>query len=213
MFSSSKNNIMKIVKILFAILFFQNLSTLDAHALGPVDGEIGVALWAEDLDTDVGFIHGEGWLGDKWGIRGAWFSSGLESEELSDNRVNAEIRWRLLSLSDNNFVALGSGVERVELNNGSDSSGIRVSAEGRFGIPGPIFFYGRLAWVPASQDAGNLTDVSAREFDAGIHVTPFPFMSLRFGYHDYQLDYHDRDLRQTESSNMSGFYLGAGIHW
>ena len=134
--------------------------------LGPVDGEIGIAWWANDfdidfldVDADVGslFVHGETWVGDKWGIRGAWFDSDLEGETFSDqSRIQFEVRRRFLSFTDNNFIALGAGAEQIDLLDGSDSRGFRVSAEARFGIPGPVFFYGKIAYVPSFEDARQL---------------------------------------------------------
>ena len=214
---------MKIIRTLFAFAFIQCVSITHALALGPVDGEIGIAWWANDFEADLSegdidagslFIHGEGWLGNKWGIRGAWYDSDLEGETFSDQtRANIEIRRRLLSLSDNNFIALGAGIERIDLQDGSDSSGLRLSAEGRFGIPGPVFFYGKLSLVPVLQDAGNFDDISAREVDIGMHITPFPFLSVRFGYLEYELDFDDRSVGRSGGSNTSGFYLGGGFHW
>ena len=198
------------------------LLSTNSYALGPVDGEIGIAWWANDFqadlvdaDVDAGstFIYGEGWLGDKWGVRGAWYDSDLEGEAISNQtRLNFEARRKMFSASDNNFFALGAGVENIDLENGGDAQGIRVSAEGRFGVPGPVFFYGKIAWVPDLGDAKNFDDISAQEFDAGIHITPIPFMSLRLGYMKYELDY-DTAAGLGGGSSTSGFYLGGGFHW
>ena len=201
-------------------IFFLPLKS--ASALGPVDGEIGIGWWANDfeaviseaeLDAGSTFIYGEGWLGDHWGLRGAWFDSDLEGEEFSDQtRFNLEVRRKFFSVTDNNFVALGAGIENIDLENGRDTQGLRLSAEGRFGIPGPFFLYGRVAWVPELSDAGNFSDISAKEIDAGIHITPFPFMSLRVGYQKYELDY-DIPVIGSAGSSTSGAYLGLGVHW
>ena len=75
---------MKKLFFLFAFFFVFVSFSDSSHALGPVDGEIGVALWANDFDTDLGsgdidagslMIYGETWIGEKWGIRGSWFDS------------------------------------------------------------------------------------------------------------------------------------------
>ena len=188
-----------------------------------MDGEIGIGWWANDFDADLSegdidagslFLHGETWLGDKWGIRGAWYDSDFEGERFSDQtRYNLELRRRLFKFTDNNFVALGAGFERIDLENGETSNGLRVSAEGRFGVPGPVFFFGKVAWIPVMQDAGEFEDISATEIDAGVHFTPIPFMSLRFGYLQYELDFDDLARGKGGGSNTSGFYLGAGLHW
>jgi len=193
-----------------------------SYGLGPVDGEIGVALWNNDFDADISegkidagslILHGQAWFGDKWGMKAAWFDSDLESQEFADqSRLQIEARRRFLSVSDNSYLALGGGIERIDLVNGGDSSGFRVSAEGRLGV-GPAFVYGLAGWVPQLEDAGNFEDISASEVEAGVHFTLFPFVSLRLGYLEYDLDYDDTALRRSSGSKTSGFYLGAGFHW
>ncbi len=195
----------------------------NVNALGPVDGEIGIAGWASDFDADLSsaeldagsvFVYGEGWFGDKWGVRGAWYDSDLEGEALSNrSRVNIDLRRKLFSATDNNFFALGAGLETIDLENGNDAEGFRVSAEGRFGIPGPVFFYGRYAWAPELGDAGEFDDISSTELDLGMHITPFPLLSLRVGYMTYELDYDDSRFSRNAGSDISGFYIGGGFHW
>lgn len=55
--------------------------------------------------------------------------------------------------------------------------------------------------------------IPTREFDAGMHITPMPFMSLRIGYLKYELDYDDAAVAGGAGSTTSGFYLGGGFHW
>ena len=209
----------KVLVLNAAILLMVSTSS---YGLGPVDGEIGIALWNNDFDADISagkidagslILHGQAWLGNKWGIKGAWFDSDLESQEFSDqSRLQVEARRRFFSVSDNSYFALGGGVERIDLVNGSDTSGFRVSAEGRLGV-GPAFVYGLAAWVPQLQDAANFEDVSASEVEAGIHFTLIPLVSLRLGYLEYNLDYDDTTLDRSSGSKTSGFYLGVGLHW
>ena len=115
--------------------------------------------------------------------------------------------------SDNNFLPLGAGLESLDLSNGSEAEGLRLSAEGRFGVPGPFFFYGRYALAPDMGDAGSFGDISSSELDLGIHITTFPFMSLRIGYLQYELDYDGSGIDAGGKSEASGFYLGGGFHW
>jgi hypothetical protein len=165
---------------------FLALFSFNSYGLGPVDGGIGVSWWGTDFEADFSdaeidagskFVYGEGWLGDKWGIRGAWYDSDLEGELLSNQtRINLELRRKLFSASDNNFLALGAGLESLDLSNGSGAEGLRLSAEGRFGVPGPFLFYGRYALAPDMGDAGSFGDISSSELDLGIHITThWPF--------------------------------------
>jgi len=214
---------MKEKKFLLIIASLLSVVSIKSFALGPVDGEIGIALWENDFKADISsaevdagslFIYGETWVGEKWGIRGAWFDSDLESTEFSNqSRYQLEVRRRLLSASDNTFLALGAGLEKIDLENGSDSSGFRISTEGRLSFTGIIFLYGKYAWVPSMGDAGNFDDISATEIDVGIHITPLPFVSLRLGYLEYDLDYNLTAPGLAGGSDSSGFYLGGGFHW
>ncbi len=199
------------------------MASTSSHALGPVDGEIGIALWNNeyqvdlsqgDIDAGSTMIYGETWLGDTWGLRGAWFDSDLDGVGIpNQSRTQLEVRRRLLSASDNNYFALGAGIEQLDLINGQDTSGFRISAEGRAGLPGSIFVYGKFAWTPDLGDAGNFKDISAREVDAGIHITPMPFLSIRLGYLDYEVDFDNATTGRSGASSTSGFYLGTGFHW
>ena len=192
-----------------------------AYALGPIDGEVGLGFWSNhyesdlqngELDLGTTFAHGELWLFDEWGVRGSYFDSDLEESAFSNQqRTVIEARKRFLSLSDNNFFALGAGLENIALTNGQDTSGLRLSAEARLGLPLSIFLYGRAGWSPVLESTSGFDDISSREIEVGAHFTPMPFVSLRVGYLQYDLDYSLDAAQSNESS--SGFFVGAGFHW
>ncbi|NKB63721.1 MAG: hypothetical protein GKR95_16950 [Gammaproteobacteria bacterium] len=194
-----------------------------AHALGPLDGEAGVAFWSNhfeadisngDLDVGTTLAHGEVWLFNEWGVRGAYYDSDLEESEFSNqNRTQLEVRKRFLSLGDNNFLAFGAGLENIALKSGQESDGLRFSAEARLGLPSTVFLYGKAAWSPALQSTSEFDDISSREMEVGAHFTPAPFVSLRLGYLQYELDYRSVASGGGGGTTSSGFFIGAGVHW
>ena len=210
------------LRLLAPLSLLLTLCPIHAYALGPVDGEVGIgALYADldpddisgNVDADTLFIYGEGSVGEHWGIRAAWYDSDVESDALSDQRrLQIELRRKLIAPTDNTFLALGAGFENTELVNGSDSNGLRLSAEGRIGL-GFVYFFGRVGWVPFMEDAGNFDDITATEIDLGIHITPLPFLSIRLGYLEYELDYDNSGLVGGSGSNTSGYYIAGGFHW
>ncbi|MEA3291983.1 MAG: hypothetical protein U9Q71_06765 [Pseudomonadota bacterium] len=194
-----------------------------AMALGPVDGEVGLQWWNTQFDADIldgeldvgtwsGF--GELWLDQKWGLRGAFYQSDLEHEDLdNEQRFNIDLKRRLLSPTDNTFLALGAGWESIDLSSGGRSDGVRLVLEGRVGLAGFVYLYGQNAWIPWLSESDGLSDLSGNEFEVGIGFEPLPFLSLRAGYRDFRLDY-DYDTRDgSESSRSKGLLLGAGVHW
>jgi hypothetical protein len=54
---------------------------------------------------------------------------------------------------------------------------------------------------------------TAGEIDAGIHITPFPLISIRLGYLEYELDYDNALVPENSGSNTSGYYIAGGFHW
>jgi hypothetical protein len=184
-------------------------------------GEVMVEWWANevDLDTDSGSFdagalggHADVWFG-AWGARVSVFDSELENLAKSDaDFFSLDVKRRLLSFTDNNFVALGLGWEDIDLALGDSTSGVRLLAEGQF-APLPILhLYGQIAWMPALSDAGGRQDLEATEWEVGASLTPFPFLSLRGGWRQFDLDF-SRGEDGKGSSKSSGPIIGAGVHW
>ena len=61
------------------------------------------------------------------------------------------------------------------------------------------------------EDSNGYSDLSSTELDIGAHLTPMPFVSLRIGYLKSEVDYESAG--GSGSIDLSGFYLGGGIHW
>ncbi|NKB78209.1 MAG: hypothetical protein GKR96_14540 [Gammaproteobacteria bacterium] len=213
-----KNKIITTFALLFGCLQCQSL-----YALGPIDGEVGVAFWNNHFEADIAngeldvgttLAHGEVWLFNEWGVRGAYYDSDLEESEFSNqNRTQLEVRKRFLSLGDNNFLAFGAGLENIALKSGQESDGLRFSAEARLGLPSTVFLYGKAAWSPSLQSTSEFDDISSNEVEVGVHFTPAPFVSLRLGYLQYELNYTNAVSGVDGDSASSGFFVGAGVHW
>jgi hypothetical protein len=188
-----------------------------------VDGEVILSLWNNQFESDLGdgeldagslLLNGEIWFGDHWGVRLARYDSDLEESDLrNETRTQAEIRRRLFSASDNNFLAFGIGAESIELVNGESTEGLRLSAEARLALTPITYFYGRAAYLPYMSDAGDIRDVEGSELEVGVSITPFPFVSFKLGYLALDLDYQISGARSGGSIESDGFLVGAGLHW
>ena len=194
-----------------------------SYALGPVDGELILSLWnnqfESDLlegDVDVGSLtaSGELWIGDNWGLRLARYENDLEETEFENqSRLQFELRRRLLSISDNNFLAFGVGAEKIDLLNGESTSGLRLSAEARVAFTPITYLYARGALLPAMEDAGGFQDITGKEIEVGLSFTPLPFLSIKAGYLTLDLDYENSTTGAGGSTRSDGLLIGAGIHW
>ena len=62
-------------------------------------------------------------------------------------------------------------------------------------------------------DAGNLSDINGKELELGVNFTPLPFVSLRLGYLDFELDFDNDVTGRGGSTESSGLVFGVGLHW
>jgi len=193
-----------------------------ALALGLIDGELGTVWWANNFQANTttssynagGYgIRGNLWLDNRWGVSGTMLQSDLTDIGLdSNNHYSFDLQRRILSLSDNSYIALGLGWEQLNLSNDS-SSGSRLQISGRVSLLGIAYLYGRSTWIPQLSDFAGYQDVSGLEHEAGISITPFPFLSLRAGYRRFSLDFTNASSGLGDSTESNGFILGAGFHW
>jgi len=194
----------------------------NASALGLVDGELGTVWWANDFQANTstgnysagGYgIRGNLWIDNAWGFKGTMLQSDLTEIGLdSNNHYSFDLQRRIFSLSDNSYIALGLGWEQLNLANDS-SSGSRLQISGRIGLLGMAYLYGHSTWLPQLNNFAGYQDVSGSEQEAGISITPFPFLSLRAGYRRFSLDFTNSSSGLGDSTETNGFILGAGIHW
>lgn len=209
---------------LSAVIFASMLPLL--HANEPLSDGNANLVWgphnvsadAFDASFDVGTMDTEGevwWR--RWGLKTGYFESDVVDNNSGEGLdfANVDMKRRLLSATQNSFVALGLGWENIALGNvGEDDNtqGPRLLLEGRLGVTRLLHLYGYSAWLPSLKETGQLQDPSGFELAAGLSVKPIPHLSFRAGYRELRLDF--KSLQgANESSKTQGVVLGAGIHW
>ncbi|MEE9447483.1 MAG: hypothetical protein V3V09_05960 [Arenicellales bacterium] len=201
------------------LLSFSSLS----HALGPMDGEASINWWGNafsgnpfngTLDAGTLNLRGAGWWDKKWGISAGANLSDIDTADFEDpRRFNLDIKRRLISPTDNTFIAAGLGWESLNLATGESSSGLRLSLEGRFGLAGIAAIYGESVWMPSLSAVDQREDLSGIEFETGVVFNPLPFVSVRAAYRHFKLDYRLSNEDGNGQSTAKGFLIGTGIHW
>lgn len=217
-----------------ALLFA--LATGGAHAMGPVDGEIGAVYWANDFDSKgvASFSSGanapgfraELWLFERYGLRAGQYRSDLDDygTETADY-TSLDFMWRAFSPTENNFFALGLGWQEMDLGTiglSGDTSGARISAEGRVSVAALVYLYAQGSYLPSMDDAdavvaglGRFEDVSGHEYELGVSWKMAPFVSLRAGYRSNNVEFTQTGLdpllgfgAEMDGEVESGGFLG-----
>lgn len=185
------------------------------HAAGPLDAEAGLLLWFPDVDTsDISAISADGqgsyadlWWSNSWGLSADYFEVDPDFGGLADTTsFSLDIKRRLISPTENNYIALGAGWEDNELVGGGSAEGPRLLVEARAGL-GIVFAYGKLAWMPDLGDSGVFSDLEGTETDLGVSITPFPLVNFRIGYRKFETDFNGGSFQ------ADGYYLGAALHF
>ena len=183
-------------------------------ALGPVDGEIGTIWWAGEVRSDDALsgyrsdagapgYRAELWFVDRYGLRAGLYESDPDAiGRDSSTYTSLDLLWRPLSVTENNYLAVGAGWQEMDLAGiglSGDTSGVRLNVEGRVALIGLVYAYGQGSYMPAMDDApagdpllGRFEEISAQELEAGVAWKMFPFVSMRAGYRNQQLDYTRR---------------------
>jgi len=179
-----------------------------AFAIGPVDGEVGAVWWANDTDAKNGAsasdqggapgLRAELWLRERYGVRAGMYSSETETFDSTDY-TTVDVMWRALNLAEQNFLGVGLGWHDMGLDSvGADgnTSGMRVSAEGRIGLAGMVSAYGQGAWLPSLSDtnagpstSGQFSDLAGFEYEMGVAWQPAPMVVVRAGWRANSVDF------------------------
>jgi hypothetical protein len=210
------------------------------QAAGPVDGEIGLLWWQtdftrdtdiEDVSIDAGApgVRGELWFFNKLGVRAAMFSSDLgELDEDDADYRSADLMYRLFSVTQKNYLALGLGWQDMEFTESGlatqlvETSGVRVIADGKVSLIRVVNLYGNYAWLPEldgyspDQSADVYTDLEGREYEVGVSWTVLPFFDTRLSYRVTELDFtREPGLFPTYEGTVEneGFLIGMGFHF
>jgi opacity protein-like surface antigen len=230
---------MRLFKGLICGLFLLSCCLVgQAMALGPVDGEFGAIWWENDYEsTGTGSdlsssasapgFRGELWFLKRYGIRAAMFSSDVEQVGVEDSDyTSVDLMWKAVAPMENNFFAVGLGWTEMDLSSAGmavDTSGARISVEGRVALVGLVYVYGQGSYLPELDDGealnpldGNFTDMTGFEYEAGVSVKMAPFLSLRAGYRAQKVDFTRVDLVGAEfdgDSESSGFLAGLTVRF
>jgi hypothetical protein len=208
---------------------------LPAAAAGPIDGEVGAVYWSNEFnvngavaDSTAPGLRAELWFVERYGLRAAAYRSEIDGIDIETNdSTNLDFIWRVVSVSRNNYFALGAGWQQMD--NAAlgmeNTNGARLNVDARIAVTPWFYFYGQGAYLPAIEDTaavdprlGRFEDMEAFEFEVGFAFEPAPFLSVRGGYRDCSLDYTRLafDTQGTQlpgSVQSSGFLLGLGIYF
>lgn len=205
------------------IVCLLSLFWLPTHvaAVNPLDGQATVHWWANDFDADIGdgdvdagALGGEVqvWWNETWGLQGALYRSDTTGGNDIDY-LNLDVKRRLFSATEHNFVAAGVGYERLDMTGNGNAQGVRLLLEGRLGLAGTVYAYGQTAWLPVFEDTETREDLDALEFEVGIGVAPLPFLTLNAGWRKFALDFTDTATNSGRSTSSSGPVFEAGVKW
>ncbi|MFC1681754.1 hypothetical protein ACFL1S_08265 [Pseudomonadota bacterium] len=186
-----------------------------------VDGSAYLSWWsnnfsanAVDASFDAGTVGADAelWWRQRWGIKGSYYKSDVVESNSGDGPdfFSIDVKRRLISLTENNFLALGLGWQTVDLAKDGDTQGYRFLLQGGLGLTPVLSVYGHAAWLPGMVESDEIGDPKGLEFEAGIAVKPFPFVSFRAGYRTFTLDYVSLD-GANETSKSKGIIVGAGV--
>lgn len=209
----------KLASFIGAWLFF---ASTPVFAQESVVGAFDLDWWALDQGTDISDVEIESsdlsarsdlWFNQKWGVSSKLYRSNLENVNLDDTEyLNLDFKRRIFSVTDNTYLALGLGVQEVDYGNDS-TSGARVLLEGRVGLGGVVYLYGQTAWIPEMDDFDGHSNVDGAEFEAGLSFDPIPNFSLKAGYRRFKIDYTNDRTNNDDSTDSTGFVIGAGFNW
>jgi len=209
------------------------LAVTPALALGPVDGEFGAVYWLSDTEIsngalsssfgseDIG-LHGKLWI-TNWGFAGSIYKAKIDEPGMGSFEstfTSLDFRRKLIAPTENNYLALGFGWQKVEFDDGgstASTSGLRLSAEGRIGLVGMVYLYGEGAYYLSMDDFdADVVDPQGWESEFGISIKPAPFINFRAGYRRHSLDFDQQLIAAPTvggSIKPSGFLAGVSVNF
>jgi len=191
-------------------------------ALGDFDGEVGGFWWLVDsedlLDTSLNTQATGGyanvWWRQTWGIQSALYRVDKEKVDMApDQQLVVDLERRLLSATDNSYLAAGLGWEANRFGEEGSASGPRVLADARFGLLGALYVYGKAGWAPDLKSLGQRRDISSISVETGLVLDPLPFLSLRAAYRYHIIDYTEAATSTDLRESSYGILFGGGVHW
>jgi hypothetical protein len=205
-----------------------------ALAVGPVDLEVGAVWWqseteiesgsmSETYDSEAPGAHAQLWVGN-WGVNADWFETSIDEGgvDVDGTWFNVDVR-RQWAFTENNYFAVGVGWQMIDYDEW-DTSGLRVSAEGRVGLFGLVMGYAEAGFYPELDDIedGDMVgeDVMGYDVEVGVMIHPAPFLRLRAGYRMSSLEFDYRfagspalmqEADPETSLSPDGFLVGVGF--
>ena len=171
-------------------------------------------LFDTSLNTQATGAYANVWWRQTWGIHSALYRVGEEKVNMApDQQLVVDLERRLLSATDNTYLAAGLGWEKNRFGDEGSASGPRVSADARIGLLGALYVYGRAGWAPDLNHLGRREDISSISVETGLVLDPLPFLSLRAVYRYHITDYTEVTTSTDLRESSYGVLFGGGIHW
>jgi hypothetical protein len=209
-----------------------------SFAAGPVDAEIGAVYWNSEysgsgvasLSSDAGSpaFRASLWLFNKYGVKAGVYKTDLQDFGAVEDSsyTSIDLLWRPLSPTSNNYLAVGLGWQEMDLNAiglEGDTSGARITVEGRVGLGTLFYAYGEGSYMPDLDEAvattiglGRFEDLSGQELELGVSWKMAPFVNLRAGYRMHRVEFNQTGLdpllgfgnAQSGTAESDGYLLG-----
>ncbi len=203
-----------VVRITLLWCLFCSAFSLPLLAEGRFGGEVTGIWWANDIEekggvqsisSDAGApgLRAELLMFERYGLQASQYRSDAGSNGASYTSV--DFMWRALAPAENNFVAFGVGWQKMDLQGlDSETSGMRVSVEGRVELPGPVYAYGHGSYQPSLQDArssdpalGTFEDLDAHEYEFGVAWAATPVIRVHAGYRANNLSFTQNTIQSA----------------
>ncbi len=191
---------------------------LPAHAV--VNGEATLLYWFSEDDVDGvsadsgnAAFRGELWFNDRWGLSGGLYQTDPSGSLSGVDYFNIDGKFRVISATDNNWLAVGVGYQDIDAGFAS-TSGFRLTLDGHLSLLSILQGYARVAWMPDLDNltlgVTNLSGGSATEFDIGLMLHPVPLLGIWGGWRTFDTDF-DQSGSLSFDLKSDGPYLGIGL--